>query len=305
MSIPALIGMLVVPGGAIMSVPLVDQLGEKSNLHKTQRAIINLVYRHISMHIMPYTTGFLLLSSLVPQVSLYKLIRLNFVFVVAYVIISYLLYMRKIQEDEISEYRFEWKNLFGFLKYTAPIYVAVLLNVIFRVPFYLGMLAGFLAVYLLHPTKTFLLDSLRAFSFNMLYALIGVYLIQGIVVRMEFLTSALTIIFENPNTVMLGIVATALFFGITTGFQPIALGIILPILANLSLPGNLLLFYCYFTFNWSFIGYFFSPLHLCQVFTCEYLKVNLADLYKEYWRFFVSLVVFLVANYYILKIFIN
>lgn len=305
MFVPALIGMLVVPGGAIMSAPLIDELGEKSNLSKPHRAIINLIYRHVSMHIMPYATGFLLVSSLAPRISIYKLMGLNGIFAVMYVIIGYYLYIREVQNDTACKYSFKWTNLFSLLKYTAPIYVAVLLYFILGVPFYLGMLANLLVVFVLHPTKMFLADAARAFNFNVLYALIGVYLIQGIIGRMDSLTSFLILIFQNPNTVMLGIIITAFFFGATTGFQPTALGVVLPILVALPLSENLLLLYCHFTFTWGFIGYFFSPMHLCQLFTCEYLQVSMIDLYKEYWKFFVSLVAILVINYFVMGFLIN
>ncbi|HRS22503.1 MAG TPA: DUF401 family protein, partial [Clostridia bacterium] len=86
MFIPALIGMLSVPGGAIMSAPVVDQLGERSNLSKPHRAIINLVYRHVSMNILPYATGFLIVASISPRISIYKLMGLNSIFVLLYII---------------------------------------------------------------------------------------------------------------------------------------------------------------------------------------------------------------------------
>lgn len=305
MFIPALTGMLNVPGGAIMSAPLIDQLGERSNLSKPHIAIINLVYRHVPMNILPYATGFLLVLSLTPQISIYKLMGLNAIFVVMYCIIGYYLYIRKIQNDSTTPYSFTWTSLFNLLKFTAPIYVAVMLNLIFGVPFYFGMLANLLIIYLLHPTRMFLFDTARAFSFNVLYALVGVYLIQGIIERMESLTSFLTLVFMNPDTVMLGIIVTAVFFGTTTGFPPTALGVILPILGTLPLSGNMLLLYCHFAFTWSFVGYFFSPLHLCQIFTCEYLKVRILDLYKEYWKFFVSLVAVLVVNYFVMGLLVR
>ncbi|HRU41086.1 MAG TPA: DUF401 family protein, partial [Candidatus Diapherotrites archaeon] len=298
MFIPALIGMLSVPGGAIMSAPVVDQLGERSNLSKPHRAIINLVYRHVSMNILPYATGFLIVASISPRISIYKLMGLNSIFVLLYIIAGYYLYIQKVQSSSVSQFSFKWINLFDLFKFTAPIYVAVLLNLLLGVPFYIGMLVNLLIVYLIHPTRMFLLDALRAFSFNVLYALIGVYLIQGIMGRMESLNSFLALILMNPNTIMLGIIAASLFFGITTGFSPTALGIIIPILVTLPLSDNMLLMYCHFTFCWSFVGYFFSPLHLCQLFTCEYLKVGIPDLYKGYWKFFVSLAAVLFVNYY-------
>ena len=305
MFIPALVGLLAVPGGAIISAPFIDRLGEESNLPGVQRAIINLVYRHISMHIMPYTTGLLLVAFLTPQISIYKLVVLNGIFVVLYSTIGYFLYIRKVQHDKTPPVSPILPNLINLLKYTSPVYLAVLLNIFFKVPFYVGMLANLVVVFLLHPTKTFLIDVARAFNIRILTALIGVYLIQGVVGKMESLTTFLTLIFSNSNTIILGIIITSFFFGMTTGFQPTALGVVLPILSRLSISNNSLLLYCHFTFVWSFVGYFFSPLHLCQLFTCEYLKVSTIDLYKEYWKFFLCLVALLTINYFVMGIWLN
>lgn len=303
MAVPALIGMLSVPGGAIMSVPLIDELGESANISKTHRAIINLVYRHIAMNLMPYATGFLLVLALVPQVNLYHLVGLNLIFVIQYVLAGYFFYIRPVLENGEPRGKFEWSHLWQLLKYTTPITIAILLNLFWGVPFYIGMLANLLALYLLHPTKRFLADAARAFNFHVLYALIGVYLIQGIVSRMSVLTASLASILSSPETVLVGIVGISFFFGITTGFQPTALGIILPILAGLPLSVNRLLLFTHFTFTWAFIAYFFSPLHLCQLFTCTFLGVKTSDLYKAYWKYFLTLIAIMIANYFILSAF--
>ena len=56
------------------------------------------------------------------------------------------------------------------------------------------------------PNKSFFSDAVRAININVLYSLIGVYLIQGIVGQMESLTSFFTYIFSNPGTILLGII---------------------------------------------------------------------------------------------------
>ena len=305
MSIPALVGLLSVPGGAIISAPFVDKMGEESNISNTKKAIINIVYRHISMHIMPYTSGFLLVASLAPQISIYKLIGLNIIFVILYCVIGYFLYIREIRNDKNNHKGLFWPNLINLLKYTSPVYTAVILNLFLKVPFYLGLLVNLFIIFLLHPKKTFLFDVAKSVNFKILFSLIGVYLIQGVIGEMESLTNFLSLIFSNPDTIIFGIVTVSFFFGMTTGFQPTALGVVLPILTSLPLSGSQLLFYCHFTFIWGFVGYFFSPLHLCQLFTCIYLKVSNGELYKEYWKFFLSLVVVLIINYLFLGIWLN
>ncbi len=300
MFIPALVGLLSVPGGAIISAPFVDKLGEESNLSGNQKAIINLIYRHIAMHILPYTTGFLVVTSLAPRISIYKLIGLNSIFVTLYVIIGYFLYVSKVQNDTTPSSNFALSNLLNLFIYTSPVYLAVLLNLLFSIPFYIGMLFNLLAIYLIRPEKTFLVDIAQAFNIRILLALIGVYLIQGVIGKMESITALLTFVFNEPQTIMLGIIIISFFFGITTGFQPTALGVVLPILITLPISETQLLLYCHFTFTWSFIGYFFSPLHLCQLFTCEYLKISTIDLYKDYWKFFLYLVAVLMMSYFVM-----
>lgn len=155
MFIPALVGFLSVPGGAIISAPFVDRLGEEADLPKNRRAIINLIFRHIAMHIMPYTTSFLLVASLAPQISIYKLIGLNCIFVVFYILSGYLLYVRQVKTEVGPPKTDIMQNLLNLLKYTAPVYVSVLLNLIFGIPFYIGMLGNLAIVYLLNPEKSF------------------------------------------------------------------------------------------------------------------------------------------------------
>lgn len=305
MFIPALVGFLSVPGGAIMSAPFVDRLGEEADLSNTHRAIINLIFRHIAMHIMPYTTGFLLIASIAPRISVYKLIGLNSIFVVFYVLSGYFLYVRQIQTEEGPPRTDVLPNLLNLLKYTAPVYVSVLLNLIFGIPFYIGMLANLAIVYLLNPERTFLSDVVGAINIKVIYALMGVYLIQGIVGQMESLTSFFTFIFSNPKTILLGIIGSSFFLGLTTGFQATSLGVVLPILISLPISENRLLLYCHMTFAWGFVGYFFSPLHLCQLFTCEYMKVSIQDLYKDYYKFFLCLVAILLSTYFILGLWLK
>jgi hypothetical protein len=300
MFIPALVGLLVVPGGAIISAPFVDRIGEDAKITKTNRAIINLIYRHISMHIMPYSTGLLVIALIVPQVSINKVIGLNLIFVIIYCLIGYFLYLRKVENEKSDLKEPLLPNLLQLIKYTSPIYFAVILNILFKIPFHIGLLSNFIIVYLLNPTKSFFKDIKKAFNFKILLTIIGVYLIQENMTRMEYLNKMLVQAFSNPDTTIIGIIATSLFFGITTGFQPAALGAILPILAMLPMSNNRLLLFCHFAFVWSFMGYFFSPLHLCQLFTCEYLGVSTSDLYKSYWKFLLLLIAALMIGYFVL-----
>lgn len=305
MFIPLLIGFLVVPGGAIISAPFIDKIGEDYNIPRTNRGIINLIYRHIPMLMMPYSNGLLITALLVPQVSIYSVIGFNLIFITLYFILGYFLYIRNVEKTKIESTEPVLPNLIKLLKYTSPIYIAVILNLFLGLPFYIGLLGNFAAVYLLNPSKEFLKDIVGAFNLKILLSIIGVYLIQNTISRMDYLNSFLLGIFSDTDTIMIGIIVSSLFFGITTGLSYTSLGVVLPILTQLSISHNQLILFTHFAVIWGFMGYIFSPLHLCQLFTCEYLGIKTSDLYKEYRKYIISLFIALIVLNFVLTIFIR
>ena len=305
MFIPALIGFLVVPGGAIISVPFIDKIGEDYNIPKTNRGIINLIYRHIPMLMMPYSNGLLITALLVQQVSIYRVIGLNLIFILVYALLGYVLYIRKVEKVKIESSEPVLPNLIKLLKYTAPIYLAVILNLFFGIPFHIGLIANFVAVYILNPTKDFLKDIVKALNMKILLSTVGVYLIQIIIERMDYINSYLIQIFSNTDTIMIGIIISSLFFGLTTGLSYSSLGVILPILTQLSFSHTKLMLFTHFAFIWGFLGYIFSPLHLCQLFTCEFLNIKTSDLYYEYRKFIVALFTASIIFYFVLSFLIK
>lgn len=309
MLIPALIGLLAVPGGAIMSAPFVDKLGEEIGIDKSKRAVINLIFRHISMQIMPYSNGLLMMALLLPQVNVYTVIAFNLIFVVIYCVIGYFMYINNIPtalEENVVENRGSGNftaDLIELLKYTSPIYFAVLLNIIFKVPFYIGVLFNFLLVYLMNPTKTFISDVISGVNFRVFLTMVGVYLIQGTIGQLSDFNNMLVSLLQNQSTLIISIIGIAAIFGLSTGYQPTSLGVILPVLATLPLSVTRMAALGHIVYVWSFVGYFFSPLHLCQLFTIEYMCIDNGVVYKRYKKFIIALVVaVLIENIILLSI---
>lgn len=301
MFVPALIGLLTVPGGAIISAPFIDRIGEDLNVEKSKRAVINLVYRHISMHIMPYANGLLLVALLLPQVNVYNVIGLNFIFVFLYVTIGYFTYIKdiKYEKTEIVKGN-KGDNILQLAIYTSPIYFAVILNIVFKVPFFIGVLGNILLVYLLRPRKSIIKDFIKGINLNVFLTIMGVYLIQGTIGNFPEFNKMLESLLSNPNTLIASMIGISAIFGLATGFQPAALGVIIPVIGSMAISLSRMTVLAHIAFVWSFVGYFFSPLHLCQLFTVEYMKVKNSQVYKTYLRFIVILVIALLIENIIL-----
>ena len=75
--LPAVIGLLSVPGGASLSIPFVDKIGDDMGMTGEVRSVINLSFRHIAMFLLPTSTSIIMVTTVIPDVNLYGLIAMN------------------------------------------------------------------------------------------------------------------------------------------------------------------------------------------------------------------------------------
>ena len=61
--IPAIYGLMPVPGGALFSAPLIDKEGEKYKLNKDQKNFLNVWFRHIWFPIFPISMAMITICS--------------------------------------------------------------------------------------------------------------------------------------------------------------------------------------------------------------------------------------------------
>ena len=111
MIIPAFIGLLVIPGGALLSAPFINNLGEELSIRPPKRAAINLIFRHIAMFVMPFSTGLLIVASSFPNLNIARLLLYNILFVSLIVLTGYFLFIKGIKVDNQSERKNLVKNL--------------------------------------------------------------------------------------------------------------------------------------------------------------------------------------------------
>jgi len=291
--IPAMIGVLIIPGGAILSAPFVKKIGGEINLSPARRAVINLVFRHIAMFLLPYSTSILIVTSIMPDISVPLLIGLNFFFVVSIVAAGYLMFLRDI---DLGDRKAKGRNFNNFKKlaiYTSPIYVCVIITGITGIPFYISMLSSLLIVYILGDKKAFLINAVKSINVNIVLTVTAVLIMQNIIMEMSEMLTIFNNIFEASSSmisILFVLLLTSTFFGFITGYQVAAMAITLPLIAQLNVSHQMMHLYVFIATACSFVGYFFSPLHLCQAFTTQIMGVTTIELYKEY-KFFAPVLV--------------
>ena len=283
MVLPAVMGLLSVPGGAYLSAPFADSVGEELGLPSARRAVVNLSFRHIAMFILPYTGTMIFIPTVVPGVDLYMLILLNIGFVICMQVISYIIYLSRAPRVRAPKQKGRGKALLMLLFDLSPVYMMVVLN-IFGLPLYLGGFVCMALCFVIGCRKDFPRQLLKGLGLGTPLMMAGIYFLQHIIVRLDDVTAAVIHLFgvSSGFAVPLVISVASILFGATTGHIMVPLGVILPLVGALPIAVELKLVYTFFVFVWGFLGYYYSPLHLCQLLTVKYMGCKNWDVYKEH-----------------------
>lgn len=302
--LPAVIGMLSMPGGAALSIPFVNKIGEEMDMPPETRAVVNLSFRHIAMFLLPTGTALVLVGTILPDLNIYSLIALNLGFVVLMQTTSYFLYVRKCKDVKSERSGNKGKSLANLFLYLSPIYMAVVFNGVFGIEMYLSVMISLLIIFLLwgrDDVKTYVKTAWKGISPSTFWMLVGVYFVQNTVKSLDQVMYGVTVLFNSASgfSILLVIAAASVLFGLTTGLSMVPLGIILPLISSLPLSGNAKLCYCSFIFIWSFLGYFFSPLHMCQLLTVKYVGCSNDAVYRQYMKLIPCLALYSFLLFYL------
>ena len=304
MILPALVGVLIIPGGALLSAPFIHEIGEEMKIPAPKRAAINLVFRHFAMFIMPFSTGILVVSAALPEINIARLIFLNLFYVVPILIISYFLFIKDIEYINTIKVKFSGRNLIDLLLYTSPLYICVIINAVTGLPFSIALIFSVLAVYLLCDKKNFFSILISSMNYHTVLTVAAILIMKEIILNIDELLMLFNSMFNsesNMMSILLIFFISSVFFGVVTGNQTATLAIILPMISQLDVSLEMIYIYTYFSFACTYAGYFFSPIHLCQAFTIQYMNVTTMELYKEY-RLYVPLsFIVLFVSVYLLK----
>ena len=285
MLIPSMIGVLVVPGGAVLSAPFINSLGEEMNIEPPKRAAINLIFRHISMFLLPFSTVLLFVKASIPEINIYKVIAFSIPFLAGIMAIAYYLYLRGSGNGKEVKSTDRGRSILKLLILTIPIYISVVINVITGLPFFISMLGSIISVYFLGNKKDFMRTVIKSFNLHTVLMVLSILILKDVILQLGDMLSLVEGALSGMGSgigVMIVFTIVSIFFGYITGYPTSALAITLPLLSMMEMSMNSIHIYVYFLLTASFAGYFYSPLHLCQVLTLGEMKVGTLELYKEY-----------------------
>ena len=283
MMLPAVIGFLPMPGGALVSAPMVEEVGVRRGLSPEIKTAMNYWFRHVWEYCFPLYPGIVLAAALL-GVGLWRIVAVQIVLTFAMIILGILFCTRKVKlsrEDANSED--ELKNpLLLLVKSIWPVMLVVMVNLFFKIDLVIAL--SFVIAILILSRKVKSKDILKVLRQTVTFDVVA--LILGIMIFKDILkaSGAVEVMPEQmmlwgiPKAAVAGIIplAVGVLTGVTTAFVGVSYPILLPFLIPDQVDWGLvmLLYAC------GFMGVMLSPVHFCLILTKDYFRADLLKIYK-------------------------
>ncbi len=276
----AFVGLLPMPGGALLSAPLIEKGGKTvSNENKTA---INVWYRHVFLLI--YPLGMLLATTAMAEVNLYTIILYLIPGFVLMLVLGYFFLLTKVSQNDMSTSSHDPKKLFvsTLVIVIAPVIhfslFSIFRNVIQEIPLVIGVSASIVLAFYFGrlPLRDLfpILKKMKPWNFALI--IIGMFLLLNIFKASETSKVIADASFSKPFL----LVGIGFLLGFATGRVQVPISILLPI--YLAQFGNHAMTPWIFSVMFFAIyqGYVVSPVHPCISVSLEYFKTGLIDFYK-------------------------
>lgn len=282
---PAMIGFLPMPGGALVSAPLVDAAARDMDIRPEFKTFLNYWFRHVWEFVWPIYAGLLLFQAM-SGIPLKKIILIQSLYTIlniisGIVITSLYLGEKKVKNSYTAEKRRSLPVLKDFLEGIWPVVTILILFFAFSLPLYLSLMSTSVILVLIKRIipKRIIKILFSGFIFKTLALIASVLIFQNIINISDIFKTF------SGNDISFNIMVMIIFFvsfstgfltGVNTAYIAIAYPLLLPLFSGNENFINISI-YIYVT---GFAGVLLSPLHLCFVLTNEYFKSTLVKVYK-------------------------
>lgn len=294
---PAFVGLLPMPGGALFSAPMVEELTKDLGLEPEDRTLVNYWFRHVWEWTWPLYPGILFASAIVgTPLGTTILAASPFTLGAIAIGVAYLLRCVKVPPHEgASSAAASWRELFlaawpvaAIVAVTAALAVAKFLKLPIGLPTQTALLVALLAVNPLFlvvsrvPWRDVRTLARATFQVPMVVLVYGV-LAFGHMLDAYGAASELPRIFAEWGVPPLALLfAVPLAVGLLTGYMPAAVGICFPVLVPLIVEGATVHYgRMAFAYAGGLFGVLLSPVHLCLVLSREYFKADFGRVYHR------------------------
>ncbi len=280
-AIPALIGMLTVPGGAILSAPLCAEAGSKLKLPPHRQAAVNIWFRHVLYFMLPIFPS-LILASQLSGVPISRIFLINLPLTAAGMICGFFILFYGFKTSK-QGFTFSWLWLWKLARSILPLIFIILLVVVFELYFPLAIAAGVILAILnylpaenitavvVHRIKTLIVPGIKL---PVALVIAGIMVYKEMLEESAVLVDMTSLVLELGIPVLILVIFIPFLVGMLTGDNSASVAIIFPVFIPL-IPKDCSLAYSAYAaylYTSSTAGHIISPAHPCFALTKVYFN---------------------------------
>ncbi len=278
--LPLAVGLMPMPGGALLSAPLVGKILSKDKSSPELATSINYWSRHIIEFWWPIYPG-VILAAAITGLPIKEMILMQFPLTFIMAPIGYFFMIRKIKIDNEGHAQL-LSPIYNILRGIWPILLAIGLYASLPIDLLTAIGIAIALLILIERPRLSILGSAakKALAPKMFVLVFGIMSFQ----KMLEISGAVG---QIPSvSAQLGLPSGAVIFsvaflsGLLTGMLAGLVGLSFPILAGFLYQPELNLNNIFFAFISGYLGMMLSPTHFCLILTNEYFKSNLGGVYK-------------------------
>ena len=283
--IPAIIGLVPIMGGAMLSAPLVSEASDELELSPERRTFLNFWFRHVWEYTLPTFPTIFLTASIV-GCSITDLTLVNLPLTIASITAGILFGFRGIKSTSrlrspltLNE---EIRFFSRFVGNLSPFFLVILFTLYFKIHLAYSLALVTAAILLLYRFPFSLLKQLgrKNLSLELAFLIWAIMIFKEILLVSGAMDSTTKELAEMgmPPAVLVVLLPSLISF--ITGYPTAFVGLSFPVLLPFIQSSPMGLYYVMLALGSGLSAHLLSPMHVCLVMTLQYYNANMAKVYR-------------------------
>lgn len=299
MIVPGLIGAMPMVGGAIVSAPIVDNLGDRLDLPSARKSAANIIFRHSWYFVFPFMPTYILASRLA-GIGIIDLMLIQWPMAIAMLAAGYYFILRRSPNhgfadngESSPEFSSLAEAVKSFAYHASPLVVGLVLHLVFGVHLALSLLVGLVLAVVLVVLKqkpredvswsSLLPRLLTDVDYWIVAAMVAIMIFRASVDQTTTFDTLMSGMLEMGVPLYLVTAGLALLIGFVSASHSSTVAVVIPVIIPIAqaMDRNVLV-YVMLSYCFAFLAYLVSPLHLCLILTNRYFDVSLGKVSRLY-----------------------
>lgn len=299
---PALIGLLPMPGGALFSAPMVEAALPKGSISADKKTILNYWYRHIWEYWWPLYPGVILAVALL-GVETWQFMAFLAPMTLAAGLGGWIFILKPMGKINIEQKgRVTWGKIKEFLVEMTPILVIILMvlvmaglkEILGKYGFFYSLPAAFsitpgliISTIWVSVVNRFSLKKIWAVSSDykilmIIFLVMAIMIFKGVMTESQAVSAVRDELMAYDIPVVLIIIMMPLISGLITGIALGFVGASFPLIIPMFQHSGFFEYMAFagLAYTFGFMGMMLSPVHLCLLVTKDFFKASFYDSYR-------------------------